>query len=96
MSNFRRSSIISAAVVAAFVLPAAAQVAAPADPGFAVLEAQESAANAKPGPRTVPGRSIPVPGTVSPQSQTAIALPSLRNSPVPLSSSYKPKRKMDF
>jgi monoterpene epsilon-lactone hydrolase len=75
MRNFRRSSIITTAVVAAFALPAAAQVAASADPGFPALEAQQGAANAKPGPRTVPGRSIPVPGTVSPQSQAAIALP---------------------
>jgi hypothetical protein len=64
MRNFRRCSIITAAVVAAFALPAAAQFAAPADPGFAALEAQQSAANAKLGPRIVPGRSIPVPGTV--------------------------------
>jgi len=75
MRNFRRSSIISTVVAAAFVLPAAAQVAGPPDPAFSALEAQENAANAKPGPRTVPGRAIPVPGTVSPQVQAAIAFP---------------------
>ena len=42
---------------------------------FATLEAAQSAANAKPGPRTVPGRSIPVPDTASARLQTAIAAP---------------------
>ena len=42
---------------------------------FAALEAQESAANAQPGPRTVPERAIPVPGDVSPELQKAIAAP---------------------
>src|SRR5882672_1014258 len=55
--------------------PAAAQLAAPVDPGFAALEAQENAANSKEGPRTVPGRVIPVPDTASPQLQAAIAGP---------------------
>ncbi|ACA15557.1 Alpha/beta hydrolase fold-3 domain protein [Methylobacterium sp. 4-46] len=44
-------------------------------PDFARLEAEQSAANGKPGPRTVPGRRIPVPGTVSPEFQAAIAAP---------------------
>jgi monoterpene epsilon-lactone hydrolase len=44
-------------------------------PDFARLEAAQSAANDKPGPRTVPGRRIPVPGTVSPELQAAIAAP---------------------
>ncbi|HMA73851.1 MAG TPA: alpha/beta hydrolase [Xanthobacteraceae bacterium] len=75
MCDLQRFVIVSAVAVAAFISPAAAQVAAPVDPGFAVLEAQENAANAKPGPRTVPGRVIPVPDTVSPQLQTQIAAP---------------------
>jgi acetyl esterase/lipase len=71
------------AVIAATVLTstmaltstASAQVAAPADAGFTALEAQVGAANGKVGPRTVPGRVIPVPGTTSPQSQAMIAGP---------------------
>jgi len=75
MRDLRFSVSTSAAVVAILISPVAAQLAVPADPGFAVLEAQENAANAKPGPRTVPGRVIPVPDTVSPQLQTQIAAP---------------------
>lgn len=42
------------------------------------LAAAQAAANAKPGPRTVPGREIPVPSaTVSPESATTIAAPYL-------------------
>ncbi len=40
--------------------------------GFAALEAPQQAANSGPGPRTVPGRVIPVPDDVSPQLQAAI------------------------
>ena len=70
------SSIIPLAVTAALALPVMAQDAQriPA-PDFATLEAAQNAANAKPGPRTVPGRSIPVPNTASPQLQTLIAAP---------------------
>ena len=62
------SSIIPLAVTAALALPVMAQDAQriPA-PDFATLEAAQNAANAKPGARTVPGRSIPVPNTASPQ-----------------------------
>jgi acetyl esterase/lipase len=42
---------------------------------FAALEASQNAANSRPGPRTVPGRSIPVPHTASPELQAAIAVP---------------------
>ncbi len=42
---------------------------------FATLEAAQNAANSKPGPRTVPGRSIPVPTTASPRLQASIAAP---------------------
>jgi acetyl esterase/lipase len=68
-------ALMIALVVAMAASAASAQVAAPADPGFATLEAQENAVNSKPGPRTVPGRVIPVPATVSPQLQAAIAGP---------------------
>jgi hypothetical protein len=67
--------MVSAIVGMALVSIAAAQLAAPADPGFAATEAQENAANGKAGPRTVPGRAIPVPDTVSPQLRAAIAAP---------------------
>src|ERR1700676_3068935 len=53
----------------------AAQTAAPADTGFSAIEAQQNAANSKPGPRTVPGRVIPVPRTASPALQAAIGAP---------------------
>ncbi len=75
MRDPRCSMMISVIAAAAFVSAATAQVAAPADPGFAAMEAQENAANAKAGPRTVPGRVIPVPDTVSPQMQAVIAGP---------------------
>ena len=48
---------------------------APAVPDFAALETSQNAANAQPGPRTVPGRAIPVPDTVSPALQQTIAAP---------------------
>src|SRR3984893_3243453 len=75
MRNLRRSMMVSAIVATALMSAAAAQVAAPVDPGFAAMEAQENAANSKEGPRTVPGRVIPVPDTASPQLQAAIAGP---------------------
>jgi epsilon-lactone hydrolase len=76
------SAVIPLALVtvlaAALALPALGQYAggqgAPA-PDFAALAAAQSAANAKAGPRTLPGRSIPVPDTASPQFQTVIAAP---------------------
>ena len=42
---------------------------------FSHLEAAQNAANSKAGPRSVPARMIPVPGTVSPQLKSAIAAP---------------------
>lgn len=45
------------------------------DPGASRLEAAMEAANAKPGPRTVPGREIPVPGTVSDAFRPQVAGP---------------------
>jgi epsilon-lactone hydrolase len=75
MRYLQRSMMISAIVTAVFTSAAFAQVAAPADAGYAALEAQANAANGKAGSRTVPGRAIPVPGTVSPELQAAIASP---------------------
>jgi monoterpene epsilon-lactone hydrolase len=75
MRDLRRSMMVSAIAAMVLMSAAVAQVAAPVDPGFAATEAQENAANSKEGPRTVPGRVIPVPDTVSPQLQGAIAGP---------------------
>jgi epsilon-lactone hydrolase len=75
MRNLRWSTVLSAAAVAALTAIASVQPAMSLDPDFATLDAQESAANSKPGPRTVPGRALPVPNTVSPQLQAAIAAP---------------------
>src|SRR5690348_15391343 len=72
MTSIRRSGLIASVFSLALILPAIAQQAAP---DFARLEAAQNAANAKPGPRTVPGRAIPVPPTASPQLQAIIAAP---------------------
>ena len=72
------SSLISLALTAALASPAIAQDAAGqrnSAPDFATIEAAQNAANAKPGWRTVPGRSISVPNTVSPELQASIAGP---------------------
>jgi epsilon-lactone hydrolase len=68
-------SLLLAATVAWPGPARAADTAAAPAQDFATLEAAENAANAKAGPRTVPGRSIDVPGTVSPQFQAQIAAP---------------------
>jgi hypothetical protein len=75
MRDLGRSFMVSAIAAMTLTWAAAAQLAAPADQGFAVMEAQENAANAKAGPRTVPGRVIPAPDTVSPQLHASIAAP---------------------
>ncbi len=75
MRDLQRSMMVSLFAAIALASAASAQVAAPADAELAALQAQESAANSKAGPRTVPGRAIPVPGTVSPQLQAMIAAP---------------------
>ena len=69
-------------LVGAAVRPAGAQQAAPAmppaaaQPGFAQLEAPQNAANGTAGPRTVPGRAIPLPSaTVSPEFLATVAGP---------------------
>jgi hypothetical protein len=77
MRTFRFAALIPFAMTAAISLPAMAEDAVgcsnPAD--FATLEVTQNTVNAKPGPRTVPGRCIPVPSTASPQLQASIAAP---------------------
>jgi acetyl esterase/lipase len=67
--------LTSAAVLTPTPLAGTAWAQTAADAGFAAHEAQMSAANSKAGPRTVPGRVIPVPGTASPQLQATTAGP---------------------
>ena len=77
MRSLRRP-IISLVLTVGLAAPAMAQVAGrQADPSsdVAAVEAQQNAANAQPGPRIVPGRSIPLPDTVSPQLRADIAAP---------------------
>ncbi len=72
------SIAIALALATALVLPAPAQEMAGqriAAAEFEMIEAAQNAANAMAGPRTVPGRSIPVPATVSPQLQALIGAP---------------------
>ncbi len=76
MKIIRLTALIPFAVTAVFSVPtmaldASSQTAA----DFATLEGIQNAANATPGPRMVPGRSIPVPNTASPELQAAIAAP---------------------
>ncbi len=56
----------------ALATAAFAQTESQTPPGFAALEAAQNAANSQPGARTVPGRAIPLPDTVSPQMQASI------------------------
>jgi acetyl esterase/lipase len=76
MTSARTHRVLSIAL--ALAVAACAPAAAPPAPvggSFAALEAPQNAANAQPGPRTVPGRVIPVPDDVSPQLQKFIAAP---------------------
>jgi acetyl esterase/lipase len=83
MKTIRRPAAIPLALAAALALPALAVLATAQDASvgrgpaadFAALEAAQNAANAKAGPRSVPGRSIPVPTTASEQLQVSIAAP---------------------
>ena len=77
MIMFRCPVLIAFAVAAAISLPAMAQDAAGCSSAadFATLEVTQNAVNAKPGPRTVPGRCIPVPNSASSQLQASIAAP---------------------
>src|SRR5262249_54085155 len=83
MKTIRRPPALPLAVAAPPAPPPLAVLATAQDAGvgrgpaadFAALEAAQNAANAKAGPRTVPGRSIPVPTTASEQLQASIAGP---------------------
>jgi epsilon-lactone hydrolase len=66
---------VVAFALAASAFPAVVRDACAQAADFATLEAAQNAANSKPGQRAVPGRSIPVPGTVSPELQAMIAAP---------------------
>ena len=70
---------LSALLMIACGTHAALGQAAPAErpvPRFEQLEAEIGAANAAPGPRTVPAKVVPVPAdTTSPQFRTAVAAP---------------------
>ena len=68
---FRRSPLARTAVLLGALMPAFAQ----AQPSPDVEPSAVAAANAEPGPRTVPGRAIPVPATASLEAQAAIAAP---------------------
>jgi len=70
----------AAATLAVSVAASAAQaedvcVVKSADLDFAALEPLQNAANAKPGPRVVPARVIPLPTTTSPKFQAMVAAP---------------------
>ncbi len=75
MRNLRSFAMCGFVLAVAYSAPVAAQMAAPANEDFAAVEARENAANAKAGPRVVPGRAIPVPNTVSPELRASIAAP---------------------
>jgi epsilon-lactone hydrolase len=78
VTTFNFLAIQTLILATALAAPSLAEPAAgQANPtaSFATLEAAENAANAQPGPRNVPARSIPVPGTVSPEVLALIAAP---------------------
>jgi monoterpene epsilon-lactone hydrolase len=62
------TTCLAAALTVALAAPSLAQT-----PDFAALEASQNAANAKPGPRSVPARVMPVPQDVSPNAQALVA-----------------------
>jgi len=76
MKAIRVPALVWFALATTLAVPALTHLAAgETSPDFSALEAAENAANAEPGPRTVPGRSIPVPNTASPELQATIAAP---------------------
>jgi len=83
--------ILTAALAVPSVAEQAASQTNPA-PAFATLEAAQNAANAQKGPRTVPGRSIPVPDTVSPEVQALIAAPTAYRPGMPIQRAPKSGR----
>jgi epsilon-lactone hydrolase len=44
-------------------------------PGFSVLKPSQNAANAAPGPRTLPAKIAPVPQDIGPAAQALVAAP---------------------
>ncbi len=64
------ATCVTAALAIAIAAPALAQT-----PEFRTLEAAQNQANAKPGPRSVPARDLPVPPDVSPAAQALVAAP---------------------
>jgi epsilon-lactone hydrolase len=78
MKIIRLCTVIPLALTAALASAAVAQdavVGRSMTAEYATLEAAQNAANAMAGSRTVPGRSIPVPGTASRELQASIAAP---------------------
>jgi acetyl esterase/lipase len=78
MKIIRLCAVIPLALAAALASAAVAQdavVGRSTTAEYATLEAAQNAANAMAGARTVPGRSIPVPGTASRELQASIAAP---------------------
>jgi epsilon-lactone hydrolase len=78
MRILRSTRLIAFALAMTLVVPALAQEAArlpSPEASFATLEQAQNEANSKPGPRVVPGRSIPVPNTASRELQASIAAP---------------------
>jgi epsilon-lactone hydrolase len=78
MKMIRLCAVIPLALAAALASAAVAQdavVARSTTAEYATLEAAQNAANGMAGPRTVPGRSIPVPSTASRELQASIAAP---------------------
>jgi monoterpene epsilon-lactone hydrolase len=78
MKITRLYAVIPLALAAALASAAVAQdavVGRSMTAEYATLEAAQNAANGMAGPRTVPGRSIPVPNTASRELQVSIAAP---------------------
>jgi acetyl esterase/lipase len=62
--------LLTLALALAMTTGALAQV-----PGFSVLESSQNAANAAPGPRTLPAKTVPVPQDIGPAAQALVAAP---------------------
>jgi epsilon-lactone hydrolase len=75
MKIIRLLAVVPFALAAALAPRAVVRDAFAQAPDFATLEATQNAANGKPGPRVVPGRSIPVPDTASPELRAMIGAP---------------------
>lgn len=74
-----RALVLGATLVASLA-PASAQTPPPPDAAWSALAEAQTRANAQPGPRHVPARTLPVPqGDVSPGKQAVIAAPYAGN-----------------